>query len=106
MYRNAAIIAIFAAAAILVACTGRTPLDAPPSAAFTYSEVNKLVAEAARSNGANLAEYSSPVISYDGTKSEDQWTASFTLKGEGRPGGHFTVIADDRSKRTKFLPGE
>jgi len=97
---------MFAAAAILVACTGRTPLDAPPSAALTYREVNDVVAEVARSNGANLAEYSSPVISYDGTKCEDQWTASFTLQGEGRPGGHFTVVVDDRSKRTKFLPGE
>jgi hypothetical protein len=104
--RRVSIIAILAAAALLAACPDRTSLDGPEGAVLTYNDVSELAIETAKANGADLAAYSTPVLSFDKSKSQDQWRASFTLKGESRPGGHFMVLVDDSSKRTKFLPGE
>jgi hypothetical protein len=102
----ASILTIAAAVVLVVACSGRTSLDGPAGAALTYNEVTALVMDAAKTSGADVTEYSPPVLSFDTTKSEDQWRAEFTLKGEGRPGGHFIVLVDDHTKRTRYLPGE
>lgn len=100
------VLAIAAAVLLAVACSGRTSLDGPAGAVLTYNQVTPLALDAAKTSGTDVTEYSPRVLSFDTTKSQDQWRAQFTPKGEGRPGGHFDVFVDDHTKRTRYLPGE
>jgi hypothetical protein len=102
----ASILTTDAAVPLTVACSSRTALDGPAGAVLTYNDVTALAVDAAKTGGTDVAEYSPPVLSFDTTKSQDQWRAKFTLKDDGRPGGHFIVLVDDHTKRTRYLPGE
>jgi hypothetical protein len=102
----ASILTIAAAVLLTIACSSRTALDGPAGAVLTYNGVTALAVDAAKTSGTDVTEYSPPVLSFDTTKSQDQWRAKFTLQGNGRPGVNFIVLADDHTKRTQYLPGE
>jgi predicted small lipoprotein YifL len=98
-----------AAVAMLVSasgCTQRSPLDGPPDANLSYSQVKALAEQTAKANGIELNGYDDPVLSFEGASTKKEWLVYFQMKSPAPPGGHFLVTVDDATSAAEFHPGE
>jgi len=91
---------------VAASCSDRSPLDGPPGAKLSYSQVKVLAEQTARANGVPLGNYDEPVLRYEATNSQDEWLVSFQMKSPASPSGAFLVVIDDSTSRATFHGGE
>ncbi len=71
---------------------------------LTATEVLSIARHLAEQKGISLADYQSPMVSFDSDAGE--WWVWFHLKPPEPPGGHFGIRINDRTKHADFFPGE
>jgi predicted small lipoprotein YifL len=101
-----ALAAVVAAALAGAGCTQRSPLDGPPDAKLSYSEVKGLAEQTAKSNGIDLGGYDEPVLRFEGAEGKKEWLVYFQMKSPAPPGGHCLVVINDTTSAVQFHPGE
>jgi hypothetical protein len=87
------------------ACQGKSPLDGPPDAKLTYSEVRKLADEAARAKGIELSKYNEPVLRFNKSNDRSEWWVGYSRKEPGRIGGTMSIVVNDDTKESRIVPG-
>ena len=73
---------------------------------LTPDEVAQISKRVAISNGVELEKYDEPSVTSDTSGGRVTWRASFQMKPPTPPGGHFTVMVDDLTKKATFTAGE
>ena len=73
---------------------------------LSSDEVAQVSKHAATSNGIELEKYYEPSVSAVTLGEKVTWRASFQMKHPTPPGGHFTVIVDDSTKKATYIAGE
>ena len=101
-----ALAAIVTTALAGAGCTKRSPLDGPPDAKLSYSEVKALAEQTAKANGIDLSSYDEPVLRFEGDKAKKEWLVYFQMKAPAPPGGHCLVVVNDATSAVQFHPGE
>jgi hypothetical protein len=101
-----ALAAVIATAMTAPGCTKRSPLEGPPDAQLSYSEVKALAEQAAKANGIDLGGYDEPVLRFEGAKAKKEWLVYFQMKSPAPPGGHCLVVINDATSAVQFHPGE
>src|SRR5690349_17266252 len=87
------------------ACQGRSPLDGPPDAKLTYSEVRKLADDAAQANGVALGKYNEPVLRFNKSNGLSEWWVGYSRKEPGRLGSTMSIVVNDDTKEVRVVPG-
>jgi hypothetical protein len=100
------LVAVFAAALLVSACSEKTPLDAPPGAKLGYQQVKEIAAEALEDEGVDLADYEQPELIFNGARHPKTWSVNYRHKDPAPAGGDYTVTIDDQSEDTKVRGGE
>ena len=98
--------AVVAMASAGLSCTKRSPLDGPPDAKLSYSEVKALAEQTAKANGVDLSGYDDPVLRFEGANAKKDWLVYFQMKSPAPPGGHCLVVINDTTSAAQFHPGE
>jgi hypothetical protein len=101
-----ALAAVVATALAGGGCTKRSPLDGPPDAKLSYSEVKTLAEQTAKANGVDLSGYDEPVLRFEGANAKKEWLVYFQMKSPAPPGGHCLVVINDTTSAVQFHPGE
>jgi hypothetical protein len=74
-------------------------------AKLTEDQVIKLANAAAKRSGYKLEDHEAPKARYEAEGRGGSWYVFYQAKAR-RPGGHFYVTVDDRTKSTEVWPGE
>jgi predicted small lipoprotein YifL len=110
MKRLASLVVAGVTVAVMVtfvaACGQRSPLDGPPDAKLSYSQVKKIAEQTAKANGIELAGYDDPVLRFEGAGQKKEWLVYFQMKSPAPPGGHCLVVVNDATSAAEFHPGE
>jgi hypothetical protein len=83
----------------------RSPLDGPPDANLTYSQVRAIAETTAKANGIELRGYDDPVLRFVGSGAKKEWLVYFQMKSPAPPGGHCLVVVNDATSVAEFHPG-
>ena len=70
------------------------------------TEVERIAQQVATTNGIALERYYDPIVHFDTSNSNGNWQVSFQMKDPTPPGGHFTVLVNDRTSKTTYMAGE
>lgn len=97
---------VIATAVVAVSCSQRSPLDGPPEAKLSYSEVKEIAGKAAKSNGIALSNFDEPVLRFEDKNAKHEWLVYFQMKSPPPPGGYFIVVVDDATSKVELHPGE
>jgi hypothetical protein len=73
---------------------------------LTNQEARSIAEQSAVANGEDLERYGDPVVYFEASNVEPTWRITFQMKSPTPPGGHFTVLVADRTKKTTFMAGE
>ena len=106
LQRYLARIAVIALLAVTTAaCQGKSPLDGPPGAKLTYSEVRKLADDAALAKGIALGKYNEPVLRFNKSNDNSEWWVGYSRMEPGRIGGNMSIVVNDDTKEVRIVPG-
>jgi hypothetical protein len=111
------LIAGLALAAAFSGCSGADPSEGASEVAGPKLEVAIVpwlepaeAVQVAKSSMAaasiDLSRYQEPVITSKVVDSKVEWTVTFQMKEPTPPGGHYTVLVDDLSRKTTLKAGE
>jgi len=90
---------LFLAVAILVVGCAR-------SAHMSQQEVVRAANRAATDAGYKVADYKEPEAHFEFVHKDGSWTVFFEQKPPAPLGGHFLVWVDDKTSKTRVMPGE
>ncbi len=70
------------------------------------ADVVRLARRAATDSGYKLADYREPETHFEFVRKDRSWSVFFQMKPPTPPGGHFLVVVDDETGKTRVVPGE
>lgn len=99
-------IILFVAVALLTVGCARSTHTRSTHTRLTQQEVVQVASRAATDAGYKIADYNEPEAHYDFVRKDGSWTVFFVRKPPTPPGGHFQVRVDDKTSKTRVIPGE
>lgn len=87
------------AVAMLVVGCAHTPK-------MSQADVVRVASRAATDAGYKLADYKKPEAHFEFVHKDETWTVFYEMKPPTPPGGHFLVWVDDKTGKTRVMPGE
>ena len=87
------------------ALAAATALAAEHTPRLTAADVVRIASRAAARADYRLRDYKAPTVRFEVSRKDYSWTAFFEGKAS-YPGNHFLVWVDDRTKKTRVMPGE
>ena len=73
---------------------------------MSQQDVIRVADRAATDAGYKLADYKEPEAHFEFVRKDGSWTVSFVRKPPTPVGGHFQVWVDDKTSKTRVMPGE
>jgi hypothetical protein len=73
---------------------------------LSQTDVIRAASRAATDSGYKLTDYKEPEAHFEFVHKDGSWTVFYVMKPPTPPGGHFTVWVDDKTGKTRVMPGE
>jgi hypothetical protein len=73
---------------------------------MSQTDVVRAASRAAAQAGYKLTRYKEPEAHFEFVRKDGSWTVFYTMKPPTPVGGHFQVWVEDKTGKTKVMPGE
>jgi hypothetical protein len=73
---------------------------------MSQTDVVRVASQAATDAGYKIGDYKEPEAHFEFVRKDGAWTVFFVRKPPTPAGGHFQVWVDDKTGKTKLMPGE
>jgi hypothetical protein len=93
---------------VLMLVVGLLVLGCKHKPQMTAADVIQVANQAAQNAGYKLTDYEAPNISFELTKRNHKWHVHYEGKAEENlaiPGSDFSIVVDDRTRKTELVRG-